>query len=46
VAGDMKQSVRTLIGHLHADVFEMDRVAEIFGGALELRLDRRDPGWE
>jgi hypothetical protein len=33
--GDIKQRGQTLVGHLHVDVFEMDRVAEIFGGAVE-----------
>ena len=34
-AGDVEQCRQTLIGYEDIDVFEMDRVAEIFGGAVE-----------
>ena len=33
--GDIKQRGQTLVGHLDVDVFEVDRVAEIFGGTVE-----------
>ena len=35
-AGDIEQRRQALIGHEDIDVFEMDRVAEIFCGAVEL----------
>ena len=30
-----------LVGHGHVDVFEMDRVAKIFSGAVEMLLHGR-----
>src|SRR5436305_10571152 len=37
-ACDIKQGGQALVRHLDVDVFEMDRVAEIFGGAVERLL--------
>ena len=34
--GDIEQRRQMLVGHLDVDVFEMDRIAEVFGGAVEL----------
>jgi len=34
---------QALVGHLHVDVFEMDGVAEIFGGAIELLIHGHGP---
>ena len=42
-AGDIEQGRQPLVGHLDVDVFEMDRVAEIFGGAVEWLLHGRGP---
>ena len=39
--GDIEQGRQPLVGHLDVDVFEMDRVAEIFGGAVEWLLHGR-----
>src|SRR5712664_4000790 len=42
--GDIKQCGQALVGHLYIDVFEVDRVAKIFGGAIELLMHGRGPG--
>src|SRR5258708_13231849 len=42
-ACDIEQGGQALIGHLHVDVFEMDRVAEILGGPVECLLHEFRP---
>src|SRR6195256_4868303 len=42
--GDIKQCGQALVGHLYVDVLEVDRVAKIFGGAIELLMHGRGPG--
>ena len=44
-AGDIEQRRQPLIGHRDVDVLEMDRVAEVFCGAVELLLHGCDPRW-
>ena len=43
-AGDIKQGRQPLVGDLDIDMFEMDRVAEVFGGAVEMLLHGGFPG--
>ena len=37
-AGDIEQRCQMLVRYLNVDVFEMDRIAEVFGGAVEFLL--------
>ena len=37
--GRIEQLRQPLVRHLHVDVLEMDRIAEVFGGAVELLHD-------
>ena len=43
-AGHVEQRRQTLIRHLNVDMFEMDRVAEVFSGAIEFVMHGGDPG--
>jgi hypothetical protein len=36
--GNIKQRGQVLVGYRHVDVFEMNRVAEVLGGTIELLL--------
>ena len=38
-AGRIEQLRQPLVRHLHVDVLEMDRIAEVFCGAVELLHD-------
>jgi len=42
--GHIKQCRQTLVRNLHVDMFEMDRVTKIFGGAIEFLVHGRGPG--
>jgi hypothetical protein len=42
---DVKQTGQALIGNRHVDMFEMDRIAEIFGGTVELLMHGNGLGY-
>src|SRR4051794_2924269 len=42
---DVKQTGQALIGNRHVDMFEMDRIAEIFGGTVELLMHGNSLGY-
>ena len=42
-AGNVKQRRQTLVRYLDVDVFEMNRIAEVFSGAVKFMLHGDDP---